>query len=89
MIMHSTSRFDFGPLASTYDRWYETAEGHRHDVAQKQIVQTLLPAPEADENRLLELGCGTGHWSRFFVQLGYEVTGIDVSAAMIAVARNQ
>jgi len=81
------SRFDFGALASRYDSWYETDEGRWHDVAQKQAVLILMPTPAPGGRCLLDVGCGTGHWSLFFAQQGYEVTGVDICPEMIAAAQ--
>jgi ubiquinone/menaquinone biosynthesis C-methylase UbiE len=80
------SLFDFGPLARQYDRWYETPAGQAHDAIQKEDVKYLLRPDRAGE-RLLDAGCGTGHWSSFFVGMGYQVTGIDIEQEMIEVAR--
>ncbi len=35
----------------------------------------------------LDFGCGTGRSTRFLRQLGYDATGIDISAEMVALAR--
>jgi SAM-dependent methyltransferase len=39
-------------------------------------------------NLAVDFGCGTGRSSRFLKQLGYQVTGIDISVDMIDIARN-
>ncbi len=44
--------------------------------------QTYLP-----QGNIIDLGCGSGRDSRWFTQNGYEVTGIDISPAMIGLAR--
>ncbi len=36
---------------------------------------------------VLDAGCGNGEFSLFLVELGYEVTGVDISSAAIAKAR--
>jgi SAM-dependent methyltransferase len=38
--------------------------------------------------RAIDFGCGTGRSSRFLKQLGFDVTGIDISADMLEIARN-
>ena len=39
--------------------------------------------------RVLDVGCGVGRWSRLLASRGAEVTGIDLSATMIAEARRR
>jgi len=79
---------DFGPMAWKYDRWYTTPEGMKHDAAQKADVLRMLRSA-GGPSRLLDLGCGTGHWSRFFASQGYSVTGVDLSMRMLQVAHKE
>ena len=84
----SPTTFDFEPLAADYDQWYQTAEGTMYDRLEKRAVTRLLPR-SGYGRRLLEVGCGTGHWTRLFSDRGFEVTGVDISASMLGVSRKK
>jgi ubiquinone/menaquinone biosynthesis C-methylase UbiE len=86
MITEKQSRFDFGLIADKYDSWYESAKGRMYDRLEKKAIGRYLP-PGAKGKKLLEVGCGTGHWSQFFSEYGFEVTGVDISERMIDIAR--
>ncbi|HVC11555.1 MAG TPA: class I SAM-dependent methyltransferase [Burkholderiales bacterium] len=50
-----------------------------------RLIPALLdPEPGA---RILEIGCGTGYFTRRFAAEGYEVTGVDSDPPMLAYAR--
>lgn len=46
------------------------------------LIQRFFPR----EGKLLDLGCGAGRTSIPLTQMGYEVTGIDISASMLKAA---
>ena len=81
-------RFGFDRIAETYDRAYRTRKGRAYDALEKRAIKRILPRPVSGA-RLLDVGCGTGHWSAFFSERGYDVTGVDIAPAMIAVARGK
>jgi SAM-dependent methyltransferase len=75
-----------GRHASLYDLFYrekpyEKEAGFVHHLLQ----QKTSPSPK----RLLELACGTGTHALCFSELGYEITGTDHSAGMLACARQK
>ncbi|MBN1135320.1 MAG: hypothetical protein JXM73_01975, partial [Anaerolineae bacterium] len=54
-------------LASGYEAWYETT-GRRADRLEKALLKQLLARfPQASS--LLEVGCGTGHFTRWLKEL--------------------
>jgi SAM-dependent methyltransferase len=70
--------------ASGYEAWYKTA-GRRADRLEKDLLEHLLARfPQAGS--LLEVGCGTGHFTRWFEQLGLQTVGLDLSLPMLAEA---
>jgi len=82
------SRFNFDNIADRYDRWYDTPHGALYDHIEKKTIHKLLKDFN-EGKKLLEVGCGTGHWSRFFSTRGFEVIGIDISERMITIAKNK
>ena len=84
----SSKSFDFAGLAKDYDLWYQTPDGKMYDQAEKLTVLKLLRPAKAGE-RLLDVGCGTGHWSHIFADQGYEVIGTDICPEMSDIARSR
>ncbi len=88
MGQRADEAFDFGAVADKYDGWYDDPVGQAYDRLEKKALGQLLP-PASGSRRLLEVGCGTGHWSEFFTRRGFDVTGIDSSPEMIAIAESK
>jgi SAM-dependent methyltransferase len=73
-------------IASHYEAWYEAPEGQRADTLEKASLRRLLESfPRA--RSILEVGAGTGHFTRWLSEQGLAVVGLDLSAAMLAQAR--
>jgi SAM-dependent methyltransferase len=77
--------FDDSALADRYEDWYAT-EGRRADILEKRLLGKLLRSfPHA--RSVLEVGCGTGHFTRWMAQGGLDAAGLDISESMLDVAR--
>jgi len=88
-------------VAAHYEAWYETLDGRRADELEKGVLDWLLkqgwgglsslPPGQAKKPALpgsvLEIGCGTGHFSRWLGGQGLTAVGLDYSPAMLAQAR--
>lgn len=69
--------------ARQYEAWFETPDGRRVDEQEKALMARLL-ADLGDPGTILEVACGTGHFSRWFKhELGWRVHGIDISRPML------
>jgi trans-aconitate methyltransferase len=69
------------------DCWDSALYEDRHSFVWKQskdLIDILAPRPG---ERILDLGCGTGHLTAEIAARGAEVVGIDSSLSMIAQAR--
>jgi SAM-dependent methyltransferase len=71
--------------ARTYESWY-SGPGRRADTFEKRLLRWCI-GQFPDARSILEVGCGTGHFSRWFAGLGFEVIGLDNSPAMLREAR--
>lgn len=72
----------FGGYARYYDLLYRDKDYGGEVEFVDQLIHTYAPGAR----HLLELGCGTGGHGVLFAERGYEVTGIDLSEEMLAVA---
>ena len=76
--------------AKQYEAWFDTAEGQRIDALEKAVLRHLLEDLQRQSGTMLEVACGTGHFSRFFTeQLYWTVTGVDISWPMLEEARTR
>ena len=75
---------------SSYDVVAETYAGKFSDeLSRKPLDREWLErfARDCPRGRVLDIGCGPGHVGRFLADRGLDVTGIDLSPAMVDVAR--
>jgi len=78
-------------------RWYETwfdspyyhlLYQHRDEQEAKQLIDHLFQKlPVAPTARILDMACGRGRHAIYLHQKGFNVTGVDLSEASIAFAR--
>lgn len=73
---------------------YATDLAYIHDAGFSEFARqsapgliALLHRHRIREGHVLELGCGSGRFSQILLDSGYRVTGVDLSPAMIRLAR--
>ena len=76
-----TRSVDYNRIAETFDRRYE-----ENDYSGVEAALMAFAGEQVDQ-RVLEVGCGTGHWLRSCHDRGTRVAGLDVSARMLACAK--
>jgi len=70
--------------AAQYDAWYATPRGSWIGETEYRLLCQLL-GPKPGET-LLDIGCGTGYFTRHFAAEGFQVTGIDPDQRMLEFA---
>jgi len=68
----------------TYEQWYE-GRYKRAEIWQKRVMEQLVSKDGRVES-LLEFGCGTGRFTRWWKDIGIEATGGDISPLMLSQA---
>ena len=76
-------RVDYDTIASTYDRRYLDND---YSGVENALIAFVAQHPAT---RVLEVGCGAGHWLRFLAGRGSGVAGLDASIRMLACAHAQ
>ena len=82
-VFENTS--DYTPIAAHYDETRNMPE-----AILDECFRRIIDLAGLDRNaEILDAGCGTGQLSIPLLKAGYSVTGIDVSQAMLEVARSK
>jgi ubiquinone/menaquinone biosynthesis C-methylase UbiE len=68
---------DYGNVADKYDRRYS---GISFEGIERMLMSVI---GSSSAHRVLEVGCGTGHWLAFLESHGYKVSGMDPSPHML------
>jgi ubiquinone/menaquinone biosynthesis C-methylase UbiE len=71
--------------AAEYDAWYRSARGSWIGQIEYELLHAALK-PHPGES-LVDIGCGTGYFSRRFTRDGHAATGIDVDPTVVDFAR--
>ena len=70
-----------------YDAWYRTPRGRWIGATEYRLLhEVLAPSPDAS---VLDVGCGTGYFTRRLAGDDFKITGIDSSPAMIHYAQSR
>lgn len=75
---------------SDYDifaKFYDSVMGDR--IAEASHIEKLIKKYNPAAKKILELGCGTGTFLKYFFDRDYDVAGIDLSKEMLAIARQK
>ena len=83
--MNDDSRYQQQQTAIEYEKYFET-KYKRADLLEKRLLIKLLGQFKNATN-LLEIGCGTGHFTRWMDATGLECYGVDVSIPMLKEAK--
>lgn len=72
--------------ANTYDLVYRN-KNYQEEVG--AVARLIAQHADTDVRRILDLGCGTGRHAEVLLDLGYTVSGVDQSEAMLSLARQR
>lgn len=71
----------FDPRPVGYEKWFQTPIGQLvHSIELGHIMDLLTPGRQ---DRILDVGCGTGIFTENYLRQGALVTGVDLSLGML------
>lgn len=75
-------------LREIYNRFADTYENNRGLFDVSNVFEEFYSSLNAERGELLDLGCGAGEpFAKWFIERGWNVTGVDFSSKMLELAR--
>jgi len=81
--MKNTEKY-YDECAYEYDNFYISRERYKDYKKIEERIQQ-----EIENKSILELACGTGHWTNFFSKFAKMITAVDKSTNMLNIAKNK
>ena len=88
-----SDRLDFRSVRHAYDEVAEDYATYLPDTRPEARLDLAMidafaeAGPSSKDAQILDAGCGAGRMSRYLVDRGYDVQGVDLSPGMVAMAR--
>src|SRR4051812_47469527 len=82
-MFHSSEPF------SLFDQFYDLLYQEKDYAGESRYITSLLDQQINKPRDLLELGCGTGNYSKHLSNAGFNITGIEKSEQMVGLARSK
>jgi ubiquinone/menaquinone biosynthesis C-methylase UbiE len=79
----TVKRVDYDRLAATYDQRFGAGSRTETGQALRQMIEN------SRAGRVLEVGCGTGHWLKLLAPVATSLFGVDSSVGMLRQARTK
>lgn len=83
---HKKNDTSWGKVSGWYDGVVENPESYQQSVIMPNLLRILSPKKNL---RILDLGCGTGVFSRAFGDTGAFVDGVDLGKELINIAKQK
>jgi ubiquinone/menaquinone biosynthesis C-methylase UbiE len=80
--MKKTESFEY--LAKYYDLIYNDKDYEKEVTFIEDIFKNTRKP-----KKILEIGCGTGNYTKILLERGYEITGVDISENMLKTAKEK
>ncbi len=72
---------------NNYSRYYDLLYKDKDYKAEAEYISRLIRSVRPGSENIIELGCGTGNHALLLCKDGFEVTGLERSAGMVAIAK--
>jgi len=72
-----------------YSRLYDVFYADKDYPGECDLVEEICQRTKIQPRKVLDLGCGTGGHARELARRGWQVTGVDRSKSMLAIARGR
>ena len=76
------------PVFGSYSRYYNLLYQDKDYAGESAYIKSLIARHLPGAANILDLGCGTGRHDLLLAEMGFNVTGVDMSQEMLAEARS-